>query len=357
MQHPYNSLPMSAFWSRSIARTEPKLVDPVGHAKFYIGKDSKISTAGSCFAQHIARILICNGYNYIIEERAPSFFTKDLADKYFYGAFSARYGNIYTSRQLRQLFDRAYNKFFPLDSFWRYEDGFIDPFRPQLTLGGYFSERELIADREQHLASVRRVFESSDVFIFTLGLTEAWERIDDGAVFPICPGVKGGAFDSSKYRFINLSFEQVREDLECFLSQLWSLNPSCRVVFTVSPVPLVTTASGNHVLTATTYSKSVLRAVAGELEQVYQRVSYFPSYEIISGNFNGGEYYMPNKREVTSEGVSHVMRLFFKHYANQESALKMDEPSESVLHDRARPMKDAERLARVLCDEELLDRT
>ena len=42
------------------------------------------------------------------------------------------------------------------------------------------------------------------------------------------------------------------------------MNPKARLVLTVSPVPLAATASGSHVLPATIYSKSVLRAAAQE---------------------------------------------------------------------------------------------
>ncbi len=39
-----------------------------------------------------------------------------------------------------------------------------------------------------HLAAVRRMFEESHLFIFTVGLTEIWESTVDGAVFPVAPG-------------------------------------------------------------------------------------------------------------------------------------------------------------------------
>ena len=38
---------------------------------------------------------------------------------------------------------------------------------------------------------VREVFETCDVFVFTLGLTEGWVSTLDGAVYPLAPGVAG----------------------------------------------------------------------------------------------------------------------------------------------------------------------
>ena len=42
------------------------------------------------------------------------------------------------------------------------------------------------------------MFEQSEIFIFTLGLTEAWRSKKDGAVFPLAPGVSAGSFDPAE---------------------------------------------------------------------------------------------------------------------------------------------------------------
>jgi hypothetical protein len=84
-----------------------------------------------------------------------------------------------------------------------------------------------------------------------------------------------------------------------------------RFLLTVSPVPLTATAGGQHVITATTQSKSVLRAVAGEMAATHDFVDYFPSYEIITSPVFGGRFYAPNRRSVEPAGVDHVMRCFF----------------------------------------------
>ena len=66
-----------------------------------------------------------------------------LAEAQGYGLYSARYGNIYTARQLRQLIDRAYGNFSPVEDIWTQPDGSVlDPFRPSVQPGGFaFSVR------------------------------------------------------------------------------------------------------------------------------------------------------------------------------------------------------------------------
>jgi len=123
------------------------------------------------------------------------------------------------------------------------------------------------------------------------------------------------------------------------------------VLLTVSPVPLIATYEPTHVLTATTYSKSVLRVAAGTLARELDWVDYFPSFEIITGSFNGGAYYQDDAREVTDAGVAHVMRCFARHYlartGEAADATGETEGLESAAVVRSR--------ADIVCDEEAID--
>ena len=355
-KHPYKSLPEKAFWRRAVAATAPRDVDPVGIFDLRIDKDTKVATAGSCFAQHIARHLKASGYCYYVVEPGHPILPASVRQRQNYGLFSARYGNIYTARQLMQLFERAYARFTPVEDIWREaDDVFLDPFRPTIQPGGFISPEELLADREQHLAAVRTLFETLDVFVFTLGLTECWRSRTDGAVFPICPGVEGGTFEAAIHEFYNQPVEDVIGDLTAFASALAAVNPKAQIVLTVSPVPLVATADpGAHVLSATSYSKSVLRVAAETLRRQLHNVHYFPSFEIITGAFNRGAYYAPDLRNVVEDGVSHVMRLFMAHVsggaASHPGSRGDQQPDEDEHFTTARQLIEVE------CDEIALDR-
>jgi len=69
------------------------------------------------------------------------------------------------------------------------------------------------------------------------------------------------------------------------------------------------------VLTATSHSKSLLRAVASEMVAAQPRVDYFPSYEIITHPAYRGRFFAPNLRSVLPAGVDHVMTQFFRDQA------------------------------------------
>ncbi len=356
--HPYRDLPQYTRWSRSVAPLAYNEIDPVGVFPFKISSTDKVATAGSCFAQHIARRLRVSGYTYYVVEDGHPLASDELKLSFNYGVFSARYANIYTTRQLVQLFKRAYAQFSPIEEVW-YDnelDAYFDPLRPAIQPDGFSSLEELRTDRQQHLRAVRRMFETLDYFVFTLGLTEAWSDIRDGTVFPVCPGVAGGSFDPEIHEFRNFSVSDVAADLNWFIEALSRANPQAKVILTVSPVPLAATARPeSHVLTATTYSKSVLRVAAEEVAASYPHVAYFPSYEIITGNHSRGRYFAEDLRSITEAGVDHVMRLFFKH-----ATAAPQEAGEPPPSSQTQPDSYLERMSNVvaaLCEEELIEKS
>lgn len=319
--HPYQSLSPAQRWSSAVAEPAYADVDPVVHAKFTLHREHRIVTAGSCFAQHLTRHLATHGFRFHVTEWPPVSMPVDLLRRYQYGIYSARYGNIYTATQLLQTLQRAYGRFMPADDVWTAGDGrYIDPYRPQIQPQGFASLAEFRASRRSHYAAIRRAVEELDVFIFTLGLTEAWRHRHDGAVYPVCPGVAGGHFDPAAHEFVNFGVTEVTRDLRAAIALVRERNPTARFILTVSPVALAATVEPRSVLVSTTYSKSVLRVAAEEVAAQDEGIAYLPSYEIITGPFSRGRYYAPNLREVTEEGVAHVMRLFFRHYCQLEAA-------------------------------------
>lgn len=353
--HPYLEKPDSSFWKKSIALTPSSEVDPVVKAKFLIEIKDKVVTAGSCFAQHISRHLSRHGFNYFVSEPSPSVLSSDVASIFNYGVFSARYGNVYTTRQLIQLLRRAYGFFRPLDEVWLMQSGrAVDPFRPAIQPNGFSSVEELNIDRAQHFHCVRMAVEQLDVFVFTLGLTECWINQVDGAVYPICPGVLGGEFNPEIHKFINMRVGDVINDLHEVIDFIRKRNQKAKFILTVSPVPLAATATDNSVLSATIYSKSVLRVAAEEISQCYDFVAYFPSYEIIVGPHSRGRYYADDLRTITEAGVNHVMKLFMAHYGNVDKATEPSIINEKIPDTSDDKNKIMEETVKIVCEEEAL---
>ena len=352
MDHnPYRGLAASQYWRSGVAEVGPGQFDPVTSVKFQITSHDAISTLGSCFAQHLARHIKDSGLRYMVTE--PLLETEEQTEQAAMMAtqFSARYGNIYTTRQALQLLDRA-NGWETADDVWERNGRYFDAFRPHVRAGGFATIEELRDARIAHLQAVKRVFTESDVVVFTLGLTEAWMSMLDGAIYPTAPGVVAGSQDNSRHVFQNFSYPEVLSDLMNWCQKVREMNSNVRILLTVSPVPLNATYIPRNVWTSTTYSKAVLRAVAGDVATELSYVDYFPSYEIITSPQAHGRYFEEDLREVTSVGVKHVMRVFDRHYVLRDGT---SDPKAPAKFWTASKMRDSQKVSDVFCDEEFLD--
>lgn len=311
---PYSQLPRSAFWKTSVSGLSPADFTDLYQPKFNISKTDRIATAGSCFAQHISRHLRLRGASVMDVEPIPAAVDIQLGKEYGYGIYSARFGNLYYVRQLLQLIRESYGKFEPASSVWEKDGRFFDALRPAIEPDGFRSLADVKDMRTSHLKHVRSMFRDCDLFIFTLGLTEAWIHKESGTVYPTAPGTIVGSYDPERYVFKNFSHSEVLQDLRDFREELHAANPNAKILLTVSPVSLAATASGQHVLPATVYSKSVLRSAAGQFRDEFLDVDYFPSYEIITSAAARGGYFDETFRDVTPEGVTTVMNHFFSQF-------------------------------------------
>jgi hypothetical protein len=349
--HPYSNLPDKNFWKKFVSNNSWGSIDLTNSPKFEINKSSKISSAGSCFAQHISNFLKSSGLSpYIVETPHPLILEfGENTDSY--NLFSARYGNIYTSTQCLELLLQAIGEMPVVEDFVEEGGVFFDLLRPNAIPLGFSSFMECRADRGYHLEKVRYMFETTDVFIFTLGLTESWRNTVLNFTYPVCPGTIRGEYDSNKHKFHNLSYAEVKVDLENIISVLKIVNPNIKIILTVSPVPLVATYSKQNVLLASSYSKSILRAVCGELDNDYENVQYFPSFEIVNHICSFGQYLGEDLRDISQRGVKHVMDIFFSTFFKNEDILEQN----TIISNKSDLVRDFNigslNLSNVECDE------
>jgi hypothetical protein len=308
MRHPYKAAPDRAFWERAVARgfSAPDVVQGVTPM---IRRGERVASAGSCFAANIVPYLEAVGIPYVRTEQPHPALAATHVEALSYHKFSAAYGNVYTPRHLLQLLQRALGRFRPQEDRWYTKDAVVDAFRPGLAFPAS-SDREFDLLTAQHLARTLDAFRQADVFVFTLGLTEAWVSSLDGAVFPACPGTLAGEYDPARHVFRNFTVAEAKADLLEALSLIRGINADIRYILTVSPVPLVATATDNHVLAATIYSKSALRVVAEEVTLALPWARYFPAYEIVTGPQAPADFFGPDRRDVSREAIETVMGAF-----------------------------------------------
>ena len=246
-----------------------------------IDRTTRIASAGSCFAQNIARGLVRRGYCYVVTEPAPPWATTTR------GRLPASIRRVSATSTQPANWGRC--------SIGRYSYAVrLNCRGPTRTASSIPSDRS--CDRIRFLRRRRwprscRPFRGDAAHVLLArrirvhaGPDQLWRSRSDGALFPVCPGCGRGEYDRARYEFVNLGVAETVRHLHDFRERLKRVNPRARIILTVSPVPLVATIERRHVLLSTTYCKSVLRVAAQELAgSQYDDVVYFGAYEIIMG--------------------------------------------------------------------------
>ena len=311
-----------------------------------------MSVAGDCFAQEFSQALRASEVDVLDLEPPPPGLAKDRAARFGYGLFSARHGNVYFARQLRQLIEEAYGRHTPAEPVWERDGRYFDALRPSVEPVGLGSPDEVLAHRARHLVAVREMLESTDLFVYAFGLNEAWVHTESGTVYPTAPLTIAGDYDPEVFHWHVADYGETCEDFRTVLAMLREINPKMLILTMLSPVPGTATITNQHVLTANTRHKAMLRAAAGTICDEFEFVDYLPAYEMVATQLSNGSLFDENRRTVTHDGLMIAIQMFFDGHPELEAAAVRDprEAASPVSPERA---GDGEMDA--VCEDALLD--
>lgn len=218
----------------------------------FIDGDTTIIAFGSCFANNISTYLNNLGFN-VATKRDETAYVSRLGD------------GIVNTFAIKQQFDWAWKNITPKSDLWH----------------GY-KAKEFGYDEAVRLKT-KELFDSADVFIITLGLSEIWYDEPTGEVF--WRAVPADKFDPSRHKFRLAEYEESLENLRGIYDMIREHRPEARIVFTVSPIALAATFRPVSCITANAVSKAILRAAVDRLfrekSPTDDQLFYFPSYEIV----------------------------------------------------------------------------
>ncbi len=285
------------YWSRASSRLEPE-VWPEVTAKFRTPEKARVFTIGSCFARNIEDSLTALGYdlptarfsvpreeypkasrpNSILNKYTPPAIWQEIA--WSLSADSA------ATPQLRDLtgsmvIDMELAGFVPIDG-------------------------ARARQRRREIYDLCQGLRTCDLVVITLGLIEAWYCKSTGRYIQEAPATHELMKQIDDFEFHCLDFAESYDYIRRAIDLVKHHNAGARFLITTSPIPMATTFSGDDVITANMYSKSVLRAVAGQIAQEDEAVAYFPSYEsvILTKDWS---VFQPDKLHVTKAFVGKIV--------------------------------------------------
>jgi GSCFA family len=162
---------------------------------------------------------------------------------------------------------------------------------------------------EDYFARLRQ----ADVVIMTLGYVETWFDAASGFYLNMAPSRAEVREHCGRFHLERTDVATNLKHLVRIRDVLNQLSPGCRIVITVSPVPMNATFSGGDVAVANAYSKATLRAAAQMFADAFCDVDYFPSYELAMLSRREAVF-KDDRIHVEDRCVEHIMDGFISSY-------------------------------------------
>lgn len=162
---------------------------------------------------------------------------------------------------------------------------------------------------------VHQKLAQANVFILTIGVGPCWFRkADDAFVFQ--PDMRNMADFYQR----TLKVEECKDALSNALALIRHINPTIRVVLTLSPVPLARTFEFASAVVADCISKSTLRAAIHEtIGTGDENAMYFPSFEVVRwiGGHHGGAFGAEDglTRHISLDYIRAIIGSFIRNYS------------------------------------------
>jgi len=244
-----------------------------------IDPQTKIVAFGSCFAANITKWLSRRKFNVLTSKDG------DSAETYL-----VRCGEgMVNSFVIRQQFEWALTGKVFSEPLWH----------------GYDAEEFGYDEQIRNLT--QKLFSSADVFIITLGLSEIWYDEVTGGVF--WRAVPQDKHDPSRHKFRVSSVDENRDNLIAIVKLIRQVRPEAKIIFTLSPIPLVATFRDAPCIVANSVSKAILRTAVDEVirSMPSDEIYYWPSYEIVREVF-----WSPwrERRHVEDAVLDFIMMMF-----------------------------------------------
>lgn len=274
-----------------------------------VNRQSKVIAFGSCFAEYFIKFLSVHGYNNWTapsERHAP-------CEENLLLSLGQTFENVCV---VVQQFRWAFGEFTPKPGMWIGKD------------------KVCFEATEERRLKARNTLSQADVVVITLGLSEVWfDQIENEPLWRTMPE---RLYEPERHIFKLVTVaetEQALLDLDRLIQQYC---PGLKVIFTVSPIPLLATFRNQSPITANQVSKSILRVSLDSFMTNFAIVAsgryfYFPSYELAFGLF-GNPFEADNRhvRPDVASAILDIFRMAFTDIPGDQSISPVAAPEEAL---------------------------
>lgn len=257
----------------------------VAPARFKISTDSKIMTVGSCFSEVIGGQLtdnkiqcLCNPYGTVFN---PSSIFKLISH----------------SLQNQPVFKHL---FLENNGIWQHYD-FHSKFYGN-------SKEELERKLNTTHKNVNQFLRKANFLVITLGSSIVHQLRENRQVVSNCHKTPATSFKKEM-----LSVQEILLRFRLMYDALKMQNNKIKILLTVSPV-----RHTRETLQLNSVSKSILRTACYHLEQDFEDVHYFPSYEIMMDDLRDYRFYATDMIHPNEQAEQYIFEKFAQTYYTDE---------------------------------------
>jgi hypothetical protein len=178
------------------------------------------------------------------------------------------------------------------------------------------NKEELVATLNATLRATKQQLEEATHIVITYGTSWVYRNIEQDVVVANCHKVPQKQFIKQL-----LSVDEIRESMGNTMQLIHSINPNCKLIFTVSPVRHLKDGFVENQL-----SKShLIAAIHDKIKSQLANLDYFPSYEIMMDELRDYRFYGEDMLHPNQVAIDYIWERFSQTYIAEASYKTMKE--------------------------------
>jgi hypothetical protein len=271
-----------------------------------IGYPDKILLTGSCFTEHIGNALRDWKFATLQNPNGILFDPASVASS----LISYIQPRLYTEEDL-VFFNEVYQS-------WQHHSVF-----------SHVDKRECLRGINASQERAHAFLKEADWLIITLGSAFSYRLADGDATVSNCHRAPAQTFNKHL-----MTIEEINTALDSCIHQLFYFNPNLRIIFTVSPVRHIRDG-----VVENNRSKARLIESVHHLVNKFDRIWYFPAYELVIDILRDYRFYDVDMVHPNYPATAFVLEKFTQHYIDEPGRRLLEEVKKIVIARRHKPFQ------------------
>lgn len=283
---------------------------PVVSPELRIKYGDKLLLTGSCFTEHIGNSLASLKFDVLQNPNGILFDPRSVA----YSLVSYIQNKQYIADDLFQLNE--------LWQSWQHHSMF-----------SHVNQEDCLKRINESQIKAHHFLKKADWLLITLGSSFSYHLTDGPA--PHSEGVANCHRAPAQWFDKHMmTIEEINIVLDNCIHQLFLFNPSIKIIFTVSPVRHIRDG-----VTENNRSKARLIEVVHHLVNKFDRIYYFPAYELVIDVLRDYRFYDIDMVHPNYQATQFVLEKFMQYFINDESQKLAEEIQKIVMARKHKPFQ------------------